>query len=240
MYVCGITVYDYCHIGHARVILFFDSFVRFLRMQGYQVRYVRNITDVDDKIIQRALEQNTSCDALTQTFIQAMHADFAQLGAMSPDFEPRATANIHLMIDMIAQLVAKDLAYVAKNGDVCYRVRAFTRYGALARRNLDALQAGSRVETQTDKDDPLDFVLWKLAKPGEPSWHSPWGDGRPGWHIECSAMANDLLGKTIDIHGGGVDLQFPHHENEVAQSEGCHDAEFVRHWMHVGALQGER
>lgn len=237
LYVCGMTVYDYCHIGHARVMIFFDSFVRFLRAIGYEVTYVRNITDIDDKIIRQSQAKSQSCVDITNTFIQAMQEDAMQLHTLSPDMEPKATEYVDHMIAMIETLIQKDLAYVSDSGDVCYAVKHFPAYGRLARRELSQLRSGERVDTDKDKRDPLDFVLWKHAKPGEPSWSSPWGLGRPGWHIECSAMACNLLGETVDIHGGGVDLQFPHHENEIAQSEGASGKQCVRYWMHVGALQ---
>jgi cysteinyl-tRNA synthetase len=237
LYVCGMTVYDYCHIGHARVMIFFDSFVRFLRAIDYQVTYVRNITDIDDKIIRQSQAKNQSCKDITDTFIHAMQEDAQHLHTQSPDIEPKATEYVAPMIAMIETLIEKDLAYVSDSGDVCYAVKHFPSYGRLARRELSQLRAGERIEADQGKRDPLDFVLWKQAKPDEPSWPSPWGNGRPGWHIECSAMACNLLGETIDIHGGGVDLQFPHHENEIAQSEGANDSQCVRYWMHVGALQ---
>lgn len=237
LYVCGMTVYDYCHIGHARVMIFFDSFVRFLRALEYEVTYVRNITDIDDKIIRQSQAKSQSCGEITDTFIRAMQADAMQLQTLPPDIEPKATEYVAHMIAMIKTLIQKDLAYVSDSGDVCYAVNGFPAYGHLARRELSQLRAGERVDTDQGKRDPLDFVLWKSAKPGEPSWPSPWGEGRPGWHIECSAMACNLLGETIDIHGGGVDLQFPHHENEIAQSEGASGKRCVHYWMHVGALQ---
>jgi len=237
LYVCGMTVYDYCHIGHARVIIFFDFVYRFLKSLNYDVKYVRNITDIDDKIIKKAVAEGVSCDEVTKKFIAAMHKDAASLGADSPDLEPKATSYVDNMIEMISRLIQNGLAYVSDSGDVCYAVAKFADYGKLARRDLSALRAGERVAADKSKNDPLDFVLWKLAKPDEPSWESPWGRGRPGWHIECSVMASTLLGRTIDIHGGGVDLQFPHHENEIAQSEGANKQKFVGSWMHVGALQ---
>ncbi|MEQ1661195.1 MAG: cysteine--tRNA ligase [Thiobacillus sp.] len=237
LYVCGMTVYDLCHLGHARVFVVFDMVVRWLRASGYTVEYVRNITDIDDKIIKRAAEKNEPPAALTERFIAEMHQDERALGVLPPSHEPRATAYVAQMLAMIGQLVEKDLAYPAANGDVYYSVRGFPTYGRLSGKSLDELRAGERVEIDTHKRDPLDFVLWKAAKPGEPAWESPWGEGRPGWHIECSAMSEDLLGKHFDIHGGGQDLQFPHHENEIAQSEGAHGCTFVNTWMHNGFVR---
>lgn len=237
MYVCGMTVYDYCHLGHARVLVVFDAVRRWLRASGLDVTYVRNITDIDDKIIRRAAENGESIGELTQRFIDFMNEDAAALGVERPDFEPRATAYVGQMIALIAELERKGLAYAAADGDVNFAVRDFPGYGKLSGKSLDDLRAGERVEVGSAKRDPLDFVLWKRAKPGEPSWPSPWGDGRPGWHIECSAMSSDLLGKHFDIHGGGQDLQFPHHENEIAQSEGAHDCQFVNYWMHNGFVR---
>jgi cysteinyl-tRNA synthetase len=234
LYVCGITVYDYCHIGHARTVVAFDVLYRYLQHQGYEVHYVRNITDIDDKIIHRALEQGEPIAELTERFTAAMHEDFDALGVLRPSEEPRATAYIHHMLEMIKTLITKNLAYVASNGDVYYAVNEFKDYGKLSHRHLDDMRAGERVEINTAKRDPMDFVLWKMAKPDEPHWDSPWGKGRPGWHIECSAMAGHCLGETFDIHGGGFDLQFPHHENEIAQSEGAHGKAFANTWMHVG------
>ncbi len=236
IYVCGITVYDYCHLGHARTIVAFDAIIRYLRHLGYQVTYVRNITDIDDKIIRRANELGESVESLTHRFIQYMQEDFACLGAVAPDHEPRATEYIPQIIDLIRELVQNGHAYPALNHDVYYRVRSFARYGQLSGRNLDELQSGARIEPDEAKDDPLDFVLWKHAKPGEPSWDSPWGPGRPGWHIECSAMSGCLLGDHFDIHGGGVDLLFPHHENEIAQSQAATGCCFVNFWVHNGHL----
>ena len=236
MYVCGMTVYDYCHIGHARVMVAFDMAVRWMQQLGYKVNYVRNITDIDDKIIARANENGEDISALTQRFIEAMHQDAAALGCLSPDAEPRATEHIDEMQQMIDTLVTGDYAYAADNGDVYYAVDSFADYGKLSKRNLDEMQAGSRVETSSDKRNPFDFVLWKAAKPDEPQWASPWGQGRPGWHIECSAMSTKCLGNTFDIHGGGHDLQFPHHENEIAQSEAATGCEYARQWMHVGFI----
>ena len=233
MYVCGITVYDYCHVGHARFLVVFDVVRRYLRHRGYQVTYVRNITDIDDKIIQRAAQNHEPIEALTARFITAMDEDCAALGCERPDFEPRATAHVPGIIALIGELVQRELAYVAADGDVCYAVAKFPGYGRLSGKRLDDLRAGARVDVDTAKRDPLDFVLWKLAKPGEPSWESPWGAGRPGWHIECSAMSMALLGQQFDIHGGGMDLKFPHHENEIAQSCGA-GAPFANLWMHNG------
>ena len=237
MYVCGMTVYDYCHLGHARVLVVFDSVVRWLKVTGYKVTYVRNITDIDDKIIKRAYENGETIDILTQRFIDAMHEDAAKLGVDQPTHEPRATQCIEDMITMIQILVQKKLAYVAANGDVFYAVHRFPDYGKLSGKSLEDLRAGERVEIDLNKKDPLDFVLWKAAKPDEPSWDSPWGKGRPGWHIECSAMSEHYLGEQFDIHGGGQDLQFPHHENEIAQSEGAHDHPYVNYWMHNGFVR---
>lgn len=237
LYVCGMTVYDYCHLGHARVLVVFDIVVRWLAAIGFNVTYVRNITDIDDKIIQRALENNESIETLTDRFIRAMEEDAAALGVARPSHEPRATQYIGNMIAMIEILVAKGLAYHANNGDVYFSVHKFPGYGKLSGKSLEDLRAGERVEVDRDKKDPLDFVLWKAAKPGEPYWDSPWGKGRPGWHIECSAMGEQFLGDHFDIHGGGQDLQFPHHENEIAQSEGAHDHPFVNYWMHNGFVR---
>ncbi|MBK6741852.1 MAG: cysteine--tRNA ligase [Hydrogenophilales bacterium] len=237
MYVCGMTVYDYCHLGHARVLVVFDMITRWLRASGLQVTYVRNITDIDDKIIKRAAEAGEPIDALTGRFIAAMDEDAAALGVRKPDHEPRATQFVPQMLHMIQTLVDKGLAYVAASGDVCYAVRDFPGYGKLSGKSLDDLRAGERVDVVEGKNDPLDFVLWKSAKPGEPAWESPWGPGRPGWHIECSAMGDELLGAHFDIHGGGQDLQFPHHENEIAQSEGAHGHTFVNYWLHNGFVR---
>lgn len=237
MYVCGMTVYDYCHLGHARVMVVFDMISRWFRTSGYDVTYVRNITDIDDKIIKRANENNETIDQLTQRFIDAMDEDSAKLGIIRPDIEPRATAHIDGMIQMIAKLIEKNHAYQAANGDVFYRVRSFNDYGKLSGKSLDDLRAGERVEVDTFKQDPMDFVLWKSVKPNEPHWPSPWGNGRPGWHIECSAMSAQHLGAHFDIHGGGQDLQFPHHENEIAQSEGTHDCTMANYWMHNGFVR---
>jgi cysteinyl-tRNA synthetase len=237
MYVCGMTVYDYCHLGHARVMIVFDVVRRWLKASGYRVTYVRNITDIDDKIIKRAAENNEPIDALTARFIRAMDEDAAALGIEKPDHEPRATAYIPGMLELIDALLKKGLAYQAPNGDVYYSVRDFSGYGRLSGKSLDELRAGERVEIDASKRDPLDFVLWKAAKAGEPAWDSPWGRGRPGWHIECSAMSEHYLGSHFDIHGGGQDLQFPHHENEIAQSEGAHGHAFVNYWMHNGFVR---
>jgi cysteinyl-tRNA synthetase len=237
MYVCGMTVYDYCHLGHARVMVVFDMVQRWLRASGFELTYVRNITDVDDKIIRRALENGETIGALTQRFIDCMDEDAAALGVQRPDREPRATQHIAGMLDMIQALQGKGLAYQAASGDINYSVRKFAGYGKLSGKTLDELRSGERVETDPSKQDPLDFVLWKRAKEGEPFWQSPWGEGRPGWHIECSAMSNQLLGAHFDIHGGGQDLQFPHHENEIAQSEGAHGRTFVNYWMHNGFVR---
>jgi cysteinyl-tRNA synthetase len=234
LYVCGITVYDYCHIGHARTVVGFDLVYRYLKYKGYEVHYVRNITDIDDKIIHRAREHGESIQDLTDRFTLAMHEDFDALGVLRPDEEPRATQYMQPMIDLITRLVDKGLAYVGSNGDVYYSVSKFNDYGKLSHRKLDEMRAGERVEINEAKQDPMDFVLWKKAKTEEPSWPSPWGEGRPGWHIECSAMAGCCLGDTFDIHGGGFDLQFPHHENEIAQSEGATGKPFAKLWMHMG------
>lgn len=237
IYVCGMTVYDYCHLGHARMMVVFDMVQRWFHASGYEVIYVRNITDIDDKIIRRAQENGESIEALTTRFIQAMNEDAAALGVEPPSYEPRATQHVERMIGMIRILEDKNLAYAASNGDVYYAVHRFSGYGKLSGKSLDELRAGERVGVDPHKKDPLDFVLWKAAKPGEPYWDSPWGPGRPGWHIECSAMAEKYLGNHFDIHGGGQDLQFPHHENEIAQSEGAHDHPFVNYWMHNGFVR---
>ena len=237
MYVCGMTVYDYCHLGHARVMVVFDVVRRWLRAAGYEVTYVRNITDIDDKIIKRAQENHETIEALTARYIAAMDEDAAALGVDRPDFEPRATDHVPGMLDMIRTLEQRGLAYQASDGDVNYAVRKFEGYGKLSGKSLEDLRAGERVEVDHAKHDPLDFVLWKHAKEGEPYWESPWGRGRPGWHIECSAMSSALLGDHFDIHGGGQDLQFPHHENEIAQSEGAHGGIFVNYWMHNGFVR---
>jgi len=240
MYVCGITIYDHCHVGHARTYVAFDVINRYLRFSGYDVTYVRNITDVDDKIIRRANENGESCDALTARYTQAMHADFTALNLLPADIEPRVTTHISEIISLIETLIAKQHAYVAADGDVLFDVSTYAEYGHLSQQNLEMLQAGARVEVDQAKDDPLDFVLWKMAKPGEPSWQSPWGDGRPGWHIECSAMSAKHLGEHFDIHGGGSDLQFPHHENEIAQSCCAHGTKYVNTWIHTGMVQVDK
>ena len=237
MYVCGITVYDYCHVGHARMMVVFDIIVRWLRASGYEVTYVRNITDIDDKIIKRASELDESIQSLTSRFTDAMHEDMRALGLVDPDFEPRATDYVDKMQSMIATLVDKGFAYQGGSNDVYYAVRNFPEYGKLSGKSLDDLNAGERVGVDAFKRDPLDFVLWKAAKPGEPSWESPWGAGRPGWHIECSAMSQHYLGAHFDIHGGGQDLQFPHHENEIAQSEGATGEPFANYWIHNGFVR---
>ncbi len=234
MYVCGLTVYDYVHIGHARMLLVFDVISRYLRHRGFALTYVRNITDIDDKIIRRAAENGEPIAALTERFIRAMHEDCARLNILPPDEEPRATAYVPQIITMVKKLVEREFAYVAANGDVMYAVARFPGYGALSGKRLADLRAWARVEVDEAKRDPLDFVLWKHAKPGEPSWESPWGPGRPGWHIECSAMSTTLLGEHFDLHGGGLDLKFPHHENEIAQSCAASGAPFVNLWMHNG------
>jgi cysteinyl-tRNA synthetase len=242
MYVCGMTVYDYCHLGHARMLVSFDMVQRWLRASGFEVTYVRNITDIDDKIIRRAVEQGKRLSEVTEFFIEAMHQDEKALGVQPPDAEPRATQHVGRMLEIIGLLERKGLAYRAASGDVNYAVRQFAGYGKLSGKSLDDLRAGERVAVDPDKRDPLDFVLWKAAKPGEPEesrWESPYGVGRPGWHIECSAMSAELLGLPLDIHGGGPDLKFPHHENEIAQSEGAYDTELARTWMHCGPLMVE-
>ena len=237
MYVCGMTVYDYCHLGHGRMLVAFDMVQRWLRASGLRVTYVRNITDIDDKIIRRAVDNGEPIAALTARFIEAMHADLAALGVEQPDHEPRATDYVPQMLEMIGRLESSGLAYQDAGGDVNFAVRKFPRYGALSGKSLDELRAGERVAIDAAKRDPLDFVLWKRAKPDEPKWPSRWGDGRPGWHIECSAMGCALLGEHFDIHGGGQDLQFPHHENEIAQSEGANGRKFVNYWVHNGFLR---
>jgi cysteinyl-tRNA synthetase len=234
IYVCGMTVYDFCHMGHARVLVMFDVITRHLRRNFKDVKYIRNITDIDDKIISRAIENNEDIFSLTKRFIDAMHEDEIALGVISPDIEPKATDSIEQMINMIELLIKNRLAYQGKNGDVFYSVRKFKNYGKLSGKNLDDLESGARVDIESNKEDPLDFVLWKMAKPNEPKWPSPWGDGRPGWHIECSAMSTHFIDDHFDIHGGGMDLTFPHHENEIAQSEGATGCKFVNTWMHVG------
>ncbi|OIQ46670.1 MAG: cysteine--tRNA ligase [Gammaproteobacteria bacterium MedPE] len=240
MYVCGVTTYDYCHIGHGRTYVFFDTIVRYLRFSGYEVKYVRNITDVDDKIIARANENGESFIELTERFIDIMHGNFKSLNMVEPDVEPKVSTHIPEIIDIIEKLVAKEHAYVADNGDVLFSVPSYEDYGKLSRQDLDALQLGARVDVVQDKRNGMDFVLWKKAKAGEPSWASPWGEGRPGWHIECSAMNAKHLGETFDIHGGGSDLTFPHHENEVAQSCCAHGTNYVNTWMHSGMVQVDK
>jgi len=237
MYVCGITIYDYCHIGHARTFVGFDVIVRYLRHLGYDLKYVRNITDVDDKIIKRANENGEAINDLTVRMTKAMHEDFDSLNMLRPDVEPTVTGHMDEIIAMVERLIAKGHAYVAADGDVLFDVSTFEQYGALSQQDLTMLQSGSRVEVAQDKDDPLDFVLWKKAKTGEPSWSSPWGEGRPGWHIECSAMSSKHLGEHFDIHGGGSDLQFPHHENEIAQSCCANNGQYVNTWIHTGMVQ---
>jgi cysteinyl-tRNA synthetase len=237
MYVCGITVYDYCHLGHGRMMMAFDVVQRWLRASGLRVTYVRNITDIDDKIIKRAVENKETIAELTNRFIEAMNEDLHALGVQAPDHEPRATNFVPQMLAMIGALEKKGLAYRAANKDVNFAVRKFPGYGKLSGKSLDDLRAGERVEVDAAKQDPLDFVLWKHSKPEEPKWPSPWGEGRPGWHIECSAMGCTLLGEHFDIHGGGQDLQFPHHENEIAQSEGASGGRFVNYWMHNGFVR---
>lgn len=236
MYVCGVTVYDLCHFGHGRTFVSFDVITRYLRFLGYDLRYVRNITDVDDKIIKRALENNETCDRLVERMIAEMHKDFDALNILRPDVEPRATKHMAEIIAMVEALIQRGHAYVAADGDVMFDVESFQQYGALSRQNLEQLQAGARVEIKSVKKNPMDFVLWKMSKPHEPSWDSPWGKGRPGWHIECSAMNSKELGNHFDIHGGGSDLMFPHHENEIAQSCCAHDGEYVNYWLHTGML----
>ncbi|EAU54821.1 cysteine--tRNA ligase [Mariprofundus ferrooxydans] len=234
MYVCGVTVYDYCHVGHARVMIVFDVIYRWLMHSGFDVDYVRNFTDVDDKIIKRAAERGIAIDALTNEMIDAFHADADALGCLRPTHEPRATAHMDAMISMIQALMEKDMAYVSESGDVLYAVRGFSDYGQLSGKKIDELESGSRVDVDQSKRDPLDFVLWKMAKADEPAWASPWGQGRPGWHIECSAMSCGHLGDTFDIHGGGMDLKFPHHENEIAQARAANGGGFARYWLHNG------
>lgn len=237
MYVCGITVYDYCHIGHARVLVAFDVITRFLRSQGWEVNYVRNITDIDDKILKRADENGEAYTDLTKRFIDYMHEDERRLGILHPDQEPRATAYIDDIIAITETLIEKGHAYAASNGDVYYRVTSFADYGKLTNKNVDELLSGARIEVEEAKEDPRDFALWKAAKPSEVHWSSPWGGGRPGWHIECSAMSRNCCGKTFDIHGGGPDLPFPHHENEIAQSEAANGCKYVNYWLHAGAVR---
>ncbi|MCQ1056520.1 cysteine--tRNA ligase [Photobacterium sp. DNB23_23_1] len=240
MYVCGVTIYDLCHIGHGRTFVSFDVVSRYLRYSGYDLTFVRNITDIDDKIIKRAAENGESCDSLTERLIGEMHADFDSLGMKRPDIEPRATDFIAEIIAMCERLIERGFAYVADNGDVMFEVSKFDEYGKLSKQDLDQLQAGARVDIETAKRSPLDFVLWKMSKPGEPTWESPWGAGRPGWHIECSAMNSAILGDHFDIHGGGSDLQFPHHENEIAQSCCATGSQYVNTWMHSGMVMVDR
>ncbi|GAB3238599.1 cysteine--tRNA ligase [Pseudaeromonas pectinilytica] len=240
MYVCGVTIYDLCHIGHGRTFVGFDVVVRYLRYLGYNVTFVRNITDVDDKIIKRAAENQESCEALTERLIGEMHADFDALNLQRPDIEPRATLHIDEIIALVEQLLANGNAYVAENGDVLFAIDSYADYGRLSGQDLEQLQAGARVSVEEAKRNPLDFVLWKMSKPGEPTWESPWGPGRPGWHIECSAMNSKHLGNHFDIHGGGSDLMFPHHENEIAQSCCAHHTQYVNTWMHTGMVMVDR
>ncbi|ASA56900.1 cysteine--tRNA ligase [Vibrio gazogenes] len=240
MYVCGVTIYDLCHIGHGRTFVSFDVVARYLRYLGYDLTLVRNITDIDDKIIHRAAENNESCDELTDRLIQDMYADFDALNILRPDVEPRATAYIEEIIALVQRLIDKGFAYIAENGDVMFEVSRFAEYGKLSRQDLEQLQAGARVDIELAKRSPLDFVLWKMSKPGEPKWESPWGEGRPGWHIECSAMNSSILGTHFDIHGGGSDLQFPHHENEIAQSCCAYDTAYVNTWMHSGMVMVDK
>lgn len=237
MYVCGMTVYDYCHMGHGRVMVAFDVIVRYLRHKGYEVNYIRNITDIDDKIINRANENGEPFNVLVDRMVDAMNEDFTKLGVIAPNSEPKATEHIDGILAMVQTLIDKGFAYAATNGDVYYRVRKFDGYGKLSGKILEELESGARVDVADEKEDPLDFVLWKSAKPGEPSWTSPWGEGRPGWHIECSAMSTCCLGNNFDIHGGGPDLKFPHHENEIAQSEAATGENYANTWMHAGALR---
>ena len=237
MYVCGMTVYDLCHLGHARVMVVFDVIYRYLEAKGYEVKYVRNITDIDDKIINRANENGEDFSDLTERFIEAMHEDEDALGVLRPSEEPKATTHIAEIVAMVQRLIDQGHAYLGENGDVYYSVSSFDGYGKLSGKSIEDLRAGERVEVEQEKRDPLDFVLWKAAKPGEPAWESPWGEGRPGWHIECSAMSTCCLGDTFDIHGGGADLTFPHHENEIAQSEGATGKKFVNYWLHNGFVR---
>lgn len=240
MYVCGITIYDLCHIGHGRTFVAFDAITRYLRYLGYDVNYVRNVTDVDDKIIKRAIENNETCEQLTTRMLAEMHKDFDALNIARPDSEPRATHHIAEIIELTETLIKRDHAYVAENGDVMFAIDTDPDYGLLSRQDLEQLQAGARVEVANVKRNPMDFVLWKMSKPGEPSWESPWGAGRPGWHIECSAMNGKELGCHFDIHGGGSDLMFPHHENEIAQSTCAHDGPYVNYWMHSGMVMVDK
>ncbi|MEZ9627520.1 cysteine--tRNA ligase [Aliivibrio fischeri] len=242
MYVCGVTIYDLCHIGHGRTFVSFDVISRYLRFLGYDLTFVRNITDIDDKIIKRAAENDETCDALTERLIADMHADFDALNMKRPDVEPRATEYIKEIVALVERLIERGFAYVASNGDVMFEVKKYDEYGRLSRQDLEQLQAGSRVtlEEASVKRSGMDFVLWKMSKPGEPTWESPWGPGRPGWHIECSAMNSSILGDHFDIHGGGSDLMFPHHENEIAQSCCAHDTPYVNTWMHSGMVMVDR
>ncbi|WP_311754058.1 cysteine--tRNA ligase [Proteus columbae] len=240
MYVCGITIYDLCHIGHGRTFVAFDAITRYLRYLGYDVNYVRNVTDVDDKIIKRAIENNETCEQLTTRMLAEMHKDFDALNIARPDSEPRATHHIAEIIELTEALIKRGHAYVADNGDVMFAIDTDPDYGLLSRQDLEQLQAGARVEVANVKRNPMDFVLWKMSKPGEPSWQSPWGEGRPGWHIECSAMNGKELGHHFDIHGGGSDLMFPHHENEIAQSTCAHDGPYVNYWMHSGMVMVDK
>lgn len=240
MYVCGITIYDLCHIGHGRTFVAFDAITRYLRYLGYDVNYVRNVTDVDDKIIKRAIENNETCEQLTTRMLAEMHRDFDALNIARPDSEPRATHHIAEIIELTEALIKRGHAYVADNGDVMFAIDTDPDYGLLSRQDLEQLQAGARVEVANVKRNPMDFVLWKMSKPGEPSWQSPWGEGRPGWHIECSAMNSKELGHHFDIHGGGSDLMFPHHENEIAQSTCAHDGPYVNYWMHSGMVMVDK
>ncbi|MFA1562746.1 cysteine--tRNA ligase [Aliivibrio fischeri] len=242
MYVCGVTIYDLCHIGHGRTFVSFDVISRYLRFLGYDLTFVRNITDIDDKIIKRAAENGETCDALTERLIADMHADFDALNMKRPDVEPRATEYIKEIVALVERLIERGFAYVASNGDVMFEVKKYDEYGRLSRQDLEQLQAGSRVtlEEASVKRSGMDFVLWKMSKPGEPTWESPWGPGRPGWHIECSAMNSSILGDHFDIHGGGSDLMFPHHENEIAQSCCAHDTPYVNTWMHSGMVMVDR
>lgn len=242
MYVCGVTIYDLCHIGHGRTFVSFDVISRYLRFLGYDLTFVRNITDIDDKIIKRAAENGETCDALTERLIADMHADFDSLNMKRPDVEPRATEYIAEIVALVERLIERGFAYVASNGDVMFEVKKYDEYGRLSRQDLEQLQAGSRVtiEEASVKRSSMDFVLWKMSKPGEPTWESPWGAGRPGWHIECSAMNSSILGNHFDIHGGGSDLMFPHHENEIAQSCCAHDSKYVNTWMHSGMVMVDR
>lgn len=242
MYVCGVTIYDLCHIGHGRTFVSFDVISRYLRFLGYDLTFVRNITDIDDKIIKRAAENGETCDSLTERLIADMHADFDSLNMKRPDVEPRATEYITEIVALVERLIERGFAYVASNGDVMFEVKKYDEYGRLSRQDLEQLQAGSRVtiEEASVKRSSMDFVLWKMSKPGEPTWESPWGPGRPGWHIECSAMNSSILGNHFDIHGGGSDLMFPHHENEIAQSCCAHDSKYVNTWMHSGMVMVDR